>query len=116
MERVRTAHNRQLRAHRTRAVLHGTAKRPRLSVHISNRQVSAQLIDDDASRTLFASTSLKNVKTGSLSDKAEWVGADIAKRATKAKLKAVVFDRGARRYHGRVKKLAEAARAGGLEF
>lgn len=116
MERKRTLQHRKLRTERTRHRLHGTAQRPRLSVYVSNRQVSAQLINDDDGQTLAASSSLKQAKLGSLSDKAAWVGEDIAKRAVKVKVKQVVFDRGPKLYHGRVKVLAEAARANGLEF
>lgn len=116
MEQRRTKANRSLRAHRTRTLLHGTAERPRLSVYISNRQVSAQLIDDDAGSTIAASTSVGAKASDNLTAKATAVGTDIAKLASKAKIKKVVFDRGAKLYHGRVKALAEAARAGGLEF
>ena len=114
MEINKTMAKRKLRTQRTRTRLHGTAQRPRLSVHVSNRQVSAQLINDDDGRTLVVSTSIK--AKGNMSEKAAYVGSDIAKKATKAKVKTVVFDRGPKLYHGRVKALAEAARAGGLEF
>jgi large subunit ribosomal protein L18 len=87
-----------------------------LSVHISNRQVSAQIINDDSGRTLAYATTVGKKETVSLSDKAAWAGSEIAKKAQKAKIKQVIFDRGERKYHGRVKQLAEAARAGGLEF
>jgi large subunit ribosomal protein L18 len=78
--------------------------------------VAAQVIDDSRGTTLAASTSVGRKDSANLTDKAVWVGTDIAKRAVKAKVKAVVFDRGPKLYHGRVKALAEAARAGGLEF
>ncbi len=104
------------RANRVRTLVRGTATRPRLSANISHLHVSAQLIDDDAQRTLAYSTSVGQKITGSLTDKAAWVGADIAKKAVKAKVGKVVFDRGSRKYHGRVKALADAARSGGLEF
>jgi large subunit ribosomal protein L18 len=104
------------RRRRARRKLHGTAGRPRLSVHISNRQASAQIIDDDNGRTMAYATSIGQKETASLSDKAAWTGSEIAKKAQKAKVKRVIFDRGARKYHGRVKQLADAARAGGLEF
>ena len=110
-------HNRQLRKHRIRSQISGTAERPRLSVHISNLHVSAQLIDDITHRTLAHATTVgqKSVK-GSMMDKAAWVGAEIAKQAKTAKVKTVVFDRGGRLYHGRVAALADAARKAGLEF
>jgi large subunit ribosomal protein L18 len=104
------------RRRRTRRQLHGTAGRPRLSVHISHRHISAQLIDDDAGQTLAYATTVGQKTDGALADKAAWTGTEIAKKAQKAKVKKVIFDRGARQYHGRVKKLAEAARSGGLEL
>lgn len=106
-----------LRKSRIRARIGGTAERPRLSVSVSNMHVSAQIIDDVASRTLVAATSVgQKAATGTLTAKAEWVGNEIAKKAKAKKIKSVVFDRNGRQYHGRVKALAEAARAGGLEF
>jgi large subunit ribosomal protein L18 len=103
------------RRNRSRAQTRGTASRPRLSLSISNRQIIAQLVDDEKGKTLAHSSSLKGA-TASISQKATGVGEDIAKQAKAAKITRVVFDRGPRRYHGRVKQLAEAARAGGLEF
>ena len=108
--------NRVLRKRRIRARVSGTAARPRLSVSISNRHVSAQIIDDTTHKTLAASTTVKSDAKGSLTDKAAWVGADIAKKAKKAKITLVVLDRGGRKYHGRVAALADAARKEGLEF
>ena len=104
------------RRQRARRRLHGSAEQPRLSVHISQKHVSAQLIDDDSGSTLAYVTTAGKKTEGTLADKAAWIGAEIAKKAQKAKLKKVVFDRGERKYHGRVKHLAEAVRAGGLEF
>lgn len=106
-----------LRAHRVRSRAVGTADRPRLSVHVSNIHVSAQIIDDTTHATLAAVSSIgkKNVK-GTMTEKAAWVGNEIATAAKAKKIKKVVFDRGAKQYHGRVKALADAARAGGLEF
>jgi large subunit ribosomal protein L18 len=105
------------RKHRIRTTVSGTAERPRLTVHVSLHHVSAQVIDDTAHKTLAAATTVgqKSVK-GNLTEKAEWVGAEIAKKAKTAKVKAVVFDRNGRQYHGRVKALADAARKQGLEF
>ncbi len=110
-------HNRNQRKQRIRSVISGTAKRPRLSVYVSNTNITAQLIDDTTSKTLGYVTTVgqKNLK-GSMSQKAEWAGTEIAKQAQAAKLKAVVFDRGGKLYHGRVAVLAEAARKAGLEF
>lgn len=106
----------KLRKNRVRAVVSGTAERPRLSVHISNTHVSAQVIDDVAGKTLVAATTVGSKATGTLTDKATWVGNEIAKKAKAKKITSVVFDRNGRKYHGRVKALADAARAGGLEF
>ncbi len=109
--------NRLQRANRVRTAVTGTTDRPRLSVHVSNLHVSAQIINDETSTTLAAvSTVGQKAATGTLSDKAAWVGAEIAKKAKTAKVNKVVFDRGSRLYHGRVKALADAARNAGLEF
>ncbi len=94
----------------------GTAARPRLSVTISNKHVSAQLIDDEAQHTLAASTTVGTKQTGTLTELATFVGTDIAKKAKKAKISAVVFDRNGRQYAGRLSALADAARKEGLEF
>jgi len=109
--------NRVLRKKRIRAVVTGTAERPRLSVHISNIHVSAQLIDDEASRTIAQATTV-NSKTakGTMTEKAATIGAEIAAKAKTAKITRVVFDRNGKLYHGRVKALADAARNAGLEF
>lgn len=110
-------HNQFLRRHRVRATVAGTAERPRLSVHVSNLHVTAQLIDDAAQNTLaYVSTVGAKSVSGTMTEKAAWVGAEIAKKAKAKKVTTVVFDRGSRLYHGRVKALAEAARNGGLEF
>jgi large subunit ribosomal protein L18 len=109
--------NRQLRKHRVRAQISGTAQRPRLSVYVSNLHVTAQLIDDTAHKTLGYATSIGNKSaTGTMTEKAAWVGEEIAKQARTAKVKTVVFDRGSKLFHGRVAALAEAARKAGLEF
>lgn len=104
------------RARRTRSHIHGTAERPRLSVHVSNSHVTAQLIDDDKKATVVYATTVGSKATGTLTEKAMIVGKELSVKASKAKLTKVVFDRGAHAYHGRVKALADAARAGGLEF
>ncbi|HZP55634.1 MAG TPA: 50S ribosomal protein L18 [Candidatus Saccharimonadales bacterium] len=101
---------------RTRSNITGTTERPRLSVHVSNRHISAQLIDDSSGKTLAYVTTVGHQAEGSLSDKAGWVGDEIAKKAAKIKIKKVIFDRGGRKYHGRIKNLADTARAGGMEF
>ena len=104
------------RSNRVRSSLTGTAERPRLSVHISNLHVSAQIIDDTKSATLAHATTIGRKLEGNLTTKAATIGEEIAQKALKAKISKVVFDRGPKSYHGRVKTLADAARAGGLEF
>jgi large subunit ribosomal protein L18 len=105
------------RKHRVRAVVSGTTERPRLSVHVSNMHVTAQIIDDTKHLTVAYVTTVGNkTATGTMTEKAVWVGTEIAKKAKAAKVRAVVFDRNGRLYHGRIKALADAARAGGLEF
>ena len=104
------------RANRTRAKIHGTAERPRLTVHISNMHITAQVIDDDKKTTLaYASTVGQKLK-GTMTEKAAAIGKEIAEKAKKAKVKKVVFDRGANAYAGRLSALADAARKEGLEF
>ena len=103
---------------RIRKKVTGTAERPRLAVHYSNKNVYAQIIDDVAGRTLCAASSLdKEVESsGSNVATAEKVGALIARKAGAAKVDNVVFDRGGHIYHGKIKALADAAREGGLKF
>ena len=108
--------NRSLRKNRVRAKVHGTAARPRLSVTISNLHVSAQLIDDDKGHTLASATTVGTKATGTMTEKCASVGTEIAKKAKKAKVTTVVFDRNGRQYAGRLKALADAARKEGLEF
>ncbi len=109
--------NRAQRQYRVRTVVRGTAQRPRLSVFVSSLHVTAQLIDDEAGRTLGYATSVGNkALKGTMTEKAAAIGEDIAKQAKTAKVKAVVFDRGSKLYHGRVAALADAARKAGLEF
>lgn len=109
-------HNLNQRKRRVRAKVGGTAERPRLSVFISNNHVAAQIIDDTKQATLAYATTVGQKNPGNLTDKAAWVGAEIAKKAKAAKIKEVVFDRGGKLYHGRVAALADAARKAGLEF
>ena len=109
------------RQRRVRGKISGTAERPRLRVTRSNANIYAQLIDDVAAVTLMSSSTVDpevrgSVKNGSTADAAKAVGESIGKRAIEAGITTVVFDRGGRLYHGRVKALADGARSAGLEF
>ena len=110
------------RRDRIRAQLRKVANgRPRLSVYRSGRHIYAQIIDDLAGHTIAAASSLEkdmrtSLKTGAYTQAAMEVGKLVADRARQAGIEKVVFDRGAYRYHGRVKALADAAREGGLDF
>ena len=104
---------------RIRAELSGTAERPRLNVFRSNANITAQIIDDVKGVTLVSASTLEKdlkITNGGNIEAAKLIGEEIAKRAKKAKITKVVFDRGGYLYHGRVKALAEAARENGLEF
>jgi large subunit ribosomal protein L18 len=104
---------------RIRKKVVGTAARPRLSIHFSGKHVYAQVVDDDASRTLAAaSTTEKSLIGKNKANRAgaEKIGKAIAERALAKKVDNVVFDRGGFLYHGKVKALADAAREGGLKF
>jgi large subunit ribosomal protein L18 len=111
---------RRLRIHtRIRDRVRGTAERPRLAVFRSLKHIYAQVIDDRSGRTLAAaSTNEKaaSLATGGNLSSAKAIGTLVAERAATAGIKQVVFDRGGFLYHGRIKALAEAARAAGLEF
>ncbi|MBB1562130.1 50S ribosomal protein L18 [Candidatus Saccharibacteria bacterium] len=109
-------HNKRLRKNRVRARVSGTAERPRLTVTVSNKHISAQLIDDQAGRTLAAATTVGAKASGTMTERAAGVGTSLAKQAKKAKINAVVFDRNGRQYAGRLSALADAARKEGLEF
>ena len=102
---------------RTRAKISGTALKPRLSVFRSNTGLFLQLIDDAAGRTLVsaATKEIKAAKTTKIEASLE-LGKLIAQKALAAKITNVVFDRGAYKYHGRVKAVADGAREGGLQF
>jgi large subunit ribosomal protein L18 len=113
--------DRKRRHSRVRRRVYGTPQRPRLNIFRSAEHIYAQLIDDTAGRTLVSASSLDKQVAGSLKSggnvkAAAAVGQLVAERALKANLKAVVFDRGGYRYHGRVKALADASRERGLKF
>ncbi|MHB1146365.1 MAG: 50S ribosomal protein L18 [Lutibacter sp.] len=109
---------RQRIKHRIRKIVIGTAARPRLSVFRSNKEIYAQLIDDNLGTTLVSVSSRdKEIESvGSKSDIAKLVGKSIAEKAINAGVEAVAFDRNGFLYHGRVKALADAAREAGLKF
>lgn len=104
------------RAKRTRAKIHGTSERPRLTVHISNLHITAQLINDDTHSTVAYATTIGSKLTGTKTEKAAVIGKLIAEKSKKAKVSKVVFDRGSKLYAGRMSALADAARKEGLEF
>ena len=115
---AKTKRGARVRRHvRVRRKVSGTADRPRLAVYRSNRHIYAQLIDDDAARTI-ASASDREVKAGGdgKTDAAKAVGELIAERAKASGIERVVFDRGGRLFHGRVAALAEGAREKGLHI
>jgi large subunit ribosomal protein L18 len=104
---------------RIRAKISGTAERPRLCLSLSLKHARAQLIDDVNAKVMVSVSTESNNKelaAKSLTDKAKWLGGQVASEANKAKIKKVVFDRGGKIYHGRVKAFAESAREKGLEF
>ena len=111
MKRIDAINNqRARRKNRTRGRIEGTAERPRLTVFRSNTKVAIQLIDDIRGRTVFSAHDKKGVA------RAEALGRKIGEDAKKAGITKAVFDRGAYRYHGSVKAVAEGARAAGLEL
>lgn len=110
----------QQRKRRSRAKFQGTSDRPRLSVYRSLRYVYAQLIDDTTGITLVAVTDRKNadkdIAGKSPVERAQFVGKQLSEQAKAKGITTAVFDRGGRKYHGRVKAVAEGAREGGLTF
>lgn len=106
------------RAKRIRAKIHGTANRPRLSVFISLKHVSAQLIDDDKSTTLAYATSINQAinKPLTMTAKAELVASLLAKKAKSLKINQVTLDRGSKKYTGRIAALADKLRQEGIEL
>jgi large subunit ribosomal protein L18 len=117
VSKLSTLEARKRRHRRVRGKVAGTAERPRLAVFRSNRGVSAQLIDDEAGKTLAAASwlTLKSFSGPKVEQAAE-VGKALAAAAKKAGVERCVFDRGGYLYHGRVKALADGAREGGLQF
>lgn len=113
--------NLERRQRRVRAKVSGTAARPRLRVTRTNGHIYAQVIDDVAGTTLVSASTIDSevkdgLKNGANIEAAKAVGEAVGRRAVEAGIKEVVFDRGGRIYHGRVKALADGARSAGLEF
>ncbi|HWC60678.1 MAG TPA: 50S ribosomal protein L18 [Verrucomicrobiae bacterium] len=111
----------QLRHWRVRKKVSGTKERPRMAVFFSNENIHVQFIDDTAGKTLAAASTLSKAtpdreKLGANVTSAKTIGALAAKTALDKGIKAVVFDRGGARFHGKVKALADAAREAGLQF
>ncbi|MBW3538389.1 50S ribosomal protein L18 [Candidatus Parcubacteria bacterium] len=104
------------RRQRVRAKISGTAERPRLTVKVTNRHLTAQIVDDAKGVTLAYVTTARAGVKGDMTAKAVWVGQHIADAAKRHQIRTVVFDRAGRLYHGRLQALAEAARQEGLEF
>ncbi|WP_017573361.1 50S ribosomal protein L18 [Nocardiopsis halotolerans] len=116
---TKRAVSRARRQFRVRKKVVGTAERPRLAVFRSSKHIVVQVIDDTRGHTLAAASSVEadlRASEGTKSDKSVKVGQLIAERAKAAGVSAVVFDRGGNQYAGRIAKLADAAREGGLEF
>lgn len=117
MNRVESKQTRAIRRqNRVRTTLKSTSSRPRLSVFISNKNVSAQIIDDSAHKTLVSVSTTGKASKGTMTEKAAAIGKEIAKKAKAKKITEVTLDRGPRLYHGRVKALADAAREEGLKI
>jgi large subunit ribosomal protein L18 len=105
------------RAFRVRKKLHGSSDRPRMSIFKSNRQISVQLIDDDASVTLLSySTLSKDLKLKKSKESAKQLGEKIALLAKEKNIEHVILDRGYSKYHGLIAEFADAARSAGLKF
>ncbi|OGL31151.1 50S ribosomal protein L18 [Candidatus Saccharibacteria bacterium RIFCSPHIGHO2_12_FULL_41_12] len=113
LNKVKHANRRAIKV-RSRVV--GTSERPRMSVSVSNKNISVQIIDDGKHQTIASVTTVGSKIEGTMTEKAEIIGTEVAKKAKAKKIKKVSFDRGSKLYHGRVKALADAARKEGLEF
>lgn len=111
----------KLKRESLRGSVKGTMDRPRLSVYRSNENIYAQIIDDTTSRTLVACSTLDRdlkleIKNGRTCDASRLMGEKLAELSLKKNITKIVFDRGPYLYHGRIKALADGARAGGLQF
>ena len=113
--------NKKLKREAVRGVIKGTLERPRLSVYRSNEHIYAQIIDDVNSSTLIACSTLDrsiklNLSTQRTCDASRLIGEKLAKLSLEKNISKIIFDRGPYLYHGRIKALADGARAGGLQF
>lgn len=108
---------RQRRHERVRRTIHGTAEKPRLSVMMSNKHIYAQLVDDEAARTLLmVSSAGKDVAGRKNLEGAKAIGQRVGELAKQSGVREIVFDRGGFKYHGRVKAIADAVREAGFKF
>jgi large subunit ribosomal protein L18 len=108
--------NLKLRKGRIRSTVTGNTERPRLSVRISNRHIHCQIIDDSKQATLLGVSTIGMPEGSTMTTKAEKLGQELAKKAKKAKISKIVLDRNGKKYHGRIKALAEALRKEGMEL
>lgn len=113
--------NKKVKSKSSREQIKGTINKPRLSVYRSNENIYAQIIDDTSSKTLISYSTLdRSIKfsfsTGRTCDASRLIGEKLAKLSLEQNINEVVFDRGSYLYHGRIKALADGARAGGLKF
>jgi large subunit ribosomal protein L18 len=120
-KRLKPNNYKKLKRETLRGTVKGTSERPRLSVYRSNENIYAQIIDDTNSKTLIACSTLDRaiklaVKTGRTCEASKLMGEKLAEQSLKQNITKIVFDRGPYFYHGRVKALADGARAGGLQF
>lgn len=113
---MKNLNNRIKRHYSIRKYLKGTTQRPRLAVFRSSQYIYAQIIDDNKGQTLISESDLKMDQGGTKMERAYKIGISLAKKALKKNISQVVFDRGGFLYHGRIKRLAEGAREGGLKF
>ena len=119
MKKTIKVKNKENRKRRIRAKVTGTSECPRLSIFSSNKHIFAQIIDDNSGKTVVSASDFEKgskAAKGTKSEISKQVGLKIAERAKAKKVKKIVFDRGGKLYHGRVKAVAEGAREGGLEF
>ncbi|MEX2014878.1 MAG: 50S ribosomal protein L18 [Candidatus Saccharimonadales bacterium] len=117
MGRLESKRTNQIRrGNKVRKTLSHSTDLHRLSVFVSNKNISAQIIDDKAGKTLVSASTTNQKASGKMTEMAKSVGGEIAKKAKSKKIAKVKFDRGTKLYHGRIKAFAEAAREGGLEF